>query len=195
MTCWSEQTMSDGWSEVMVRTNRVWWYDVLVNELCDGHELLGPLVVRVARAQLHRHCTKTSHSLQIRKTKPKWFILILEIRPMNRSSRLQCYRLANELFITNSDIKDTLRPAILSLVERMSSFRINYCYGKGVQKCVLCWEVIPFSEGLLSEVPLYVVHWWKQQRKAKVSPQMLATIQRGSTVLTSAPTHFHFRWA
>ena len=23
---------------------------------------------------------------------------------------------------------------------------MNYCYGKGVQKCVLCWEVVLFSE-------------------------------------------------
>ncbi len=29
-----------------------------------------------------------------------------------------------------------------------------YCYGKGVQKNVLCREVVPFSEGPLSEVPL-----------------------------------------
>ena len=29
------------------------------------------------------------------------------------------------------------------------------CSGKGVQKCVLCREVVPFSEGPLSEVPLY----------------------------------------
>ena len=33
---------------------------------------------------------------------------------------------------------------------------MNYCYGKGVQKCVLCLEVVPFSEGPLSEVPLIV---------------------------------------
>ena len=31
---------------------------------------------------------------------------------------------------------------------------MNYCYGKGVQKCVLCWEAVPFSEGPLSSVPL-----------------------------------------
>ncbi len=31
-----------------------------------------------------------------------------------------------------------------------------YCYGKGVQKSVLCREVVPFSEGPLSEVSLYV---------------------------------------
>ena len=34
---------------------------------------------------------------------------------------------------------------------------MSYCYGKGVQKCVLCWEAVPFSEGPLSEVPLYLV--------------------------------------
>ena len=33
---------------------------------------------------------------------------------------------------------------------------MNYCYGKGVQKFVLCWEVVPFSEGALSEVPLHM---------------------------------------
>ncbi len=30
-----------------------------------------------------------------------------------------------------------------------------YCYGKGIQESVLCKEVFPFSEGPLSEVPLY----------------------------------------
>ncbi len=30
-----------------------------------------------------------------------------------------------------------------------------YCYGKGVQRSVLCREVVLFSEGPLSEVPLY----------------------------------------
>ncbi len=29
-------------------------------------------------------------------------------------------------------------------------------YGKGVQRSVLCREVSPFSEGPLSEVPLYI---------------------------------------
>ena len=24
---------------------------------------------------------------------------------------------------------------------------MNYCYGKGVQKYVLCWKVVPFLEG------------------------------------------------
>ena len=33
---------------------------------------------------------------------------------------------------------------------------MNYCHGNGVQNCVLCWEVVPFSEGPLSEVPLYL---------------------------------------
>ena len=32
---------------------------------------------------------------------------------------------------------------------------MNYCYGKRAKKCVLCWAVVPFSEGPLSEVPLY----------------------------------------
>ena len=32
---------------------------------------------------------------------------------------------------------------------------MNYCYGKRVQKSVLCWEVVPISEGPISEVPLY----------------------------------------
>ncbi len=31
-----------------------------------------------------------------------------------------------------------------------------YCYGKGVQKSVLCREVVTFSEGHLLEVPLYI---------------------------------------
>ena len=33
---------------------------------------------------------------------------------------------------------------------------MNYRYGKGVQKSALCWEVVPFSEGPLLEVPLYI---------------------------------------
>ena len=35
-------------------------------------------------------------------------------------------------------------------VGRLSSYRklkMYYCNGKGVQKCVLCWEVVSFSEG------------------------------------------------
>ncbi len=32
-----------------------------------------------------------------------------------------------------------------------------YCYGKGVQKGILCTEVVPFPEGPLSEVLLYVL--------------------------------------
>ena len=59
----------------------------------------------------------------------------------------------------NLQIKDTLEPAIiLSFVEKVSSSRIlktNYCYRKGVRKGVLCWEVVPFSEGPLSEVKVY----------------------------------------
>ena len=54
-------------------------------------------------------------------------------------------------------IKDTLGPAILSTVERLSSsqrLKMNSCYGKGAQNCVLCWEVVPISEGPLSEIPL-----------------------------------------
>ena len=31
---------------------------------------------------------------------------------------------------------------------------MNYYYGKGVHNCVLCWEVVPISEGPLLEVPL-----------------------------------------
>ena len=34
---------------------------------------------------------------------------------------------------------------------------MNYCYGKGVQKCGLWWEAVPFSEGPLSEVSLYLL--------------------------------------
>ncbi len=58
----------------------------------------------------------------------------------------------------NLRIKDTLGSATLSSVERLSfSWRLKmyYCYGKGDQKSVPCREVVPFSEGPLSEVPLY----------------------------------------
>ena len=33
---------------------------------------------------------------------------------------------------------------------------MNYCYEKGVQNCILCWEAVPISEGPLSEVPLHL---------------------------------------
>ena len=36
--------------------------------------------------------------------------------------------------------------------EMLSSYwmlKMNCCYGQGVQKCVLCWEVVPLSEGPL----------------------------------------------
>ena len=63
----------------------------------------------------------------------------------------------------NLRIKDTLGAAILSSVERLSSswrLKTNYCYGKGVQKCVLYWEVVPFPEDPLLEVPLYLRVQW-----------------------------------
>ncbi len=54
--------------------------------------------------------------------------------------------------------------ATLSSVERLSFSRmlkIYYCYGKGAQKSVLCREFVPFSEGPLSEVPLYDDVWYE----------------------------------
>ena len=48
-----------------------------------------------------------------------------------------------------------LGSAILSFVLFLE-VKMNYCYRKGVQKSVLCWEVVPFPEGPLSEVPLYI---------------------------------------
>ena len=33
---------------------------------------------------------------------------------------------------------------------------MNYCYRKAVYKYILYWEVVPFLEGPLSEVPLYL---------------------------------------
>ena len=34
---------------------------------------------------------------------------------------------------------------------------MNYCYRKGVQNSVPCWEVVPFSEGPLSEVCILIL--------------------------------------
>ena len=49
-----------------------------------------------------------------------------------------------------------LRPAILSSVEVVILKQTTAIgYRKGVQNYVLCWEVVPFLEGPLSEVPLY----------------------------------------
>ena len=51
-------------------------------------------------------------------------------------------------------------PAILSSVARLSSsqwLKVNYCYGKGFQNGVLCWKVVPFSEGPQSDFPLYSI--------------------------------------
>ncbi len=67
--------------------------------------------------------------------------------------------------MSNSLIRDTVEPLnkghlTLSSVGRLSlsqRLKMYYCYGKGVQKSVLCREVVPFSEGPLSEVPLYFV--------------------------------------
>ncbi len=42
-----------------------------------------------------------------------------------------------------------------------------FCYGKGVQKSVLCREVVPFLEGPLSEFLLY------QYNKVKVVEKVL----------------------
>ena len=70
---------------------------------------------------------------------------------------LTLYTLLWLLIQWNLRIKDTLGPAIVSSVERLSSsytLKMNYYYGKGVQNCVLCLEVASISEGPLSEVPL-----------------------------------------
>ena len=45
---------------------------------------------------------------------------------------------------------------------------MNYCYGKGVQNRVLCWEAVPFSESPLSEVPLY--SWEEGKGRADGAP-------------------------
>ena len=54
--------------------------------------------------------------------------------------------------------EDTLGSAILSSIKRLSSSqrfvlfsevkKMDYCYRKGVQISVLCWEVVLISEGL-----------------------------------------------
>ena len=76
----------------------------------------------------------------------------------------------------NLRIKDTLGPAILSSVERLSSSRrlkMNYCYGKGVQNCILCWEGLyrrfhcnhTFLEDLLCSFLRFRSHqmdWYRQ---------------------------------
>ena len=36
---------------------------------------------------------------------------------------------------------------------------MNYCYGKGVQNCVFCWEIVPISKVL----------YWRFHRSYKVS--------------------------
>ena len=55
--------------------------------------------------------------------------------------------------------RNTMGPAILTLVGRLSSFRKlkMYCiYSFGDIASVLCRVVVPFSEGPLLEVPLYM---------------------------------------
>ena len=47
---------------------------------------------------------------------------------------------------------------------------MNYCYGKGDQNCVLCWKIVPFSEGPLSEVLLYTLNG-KQHNTEKRKPE------------------------
>ena len=57
----------------------------------------------------------------------------------------------------NLRTKDTLGLIVLSLVERLSlSRRLNNTlkYEHGAATSVLCREVVPISEGSLSEVPL-----------------------------------------
>ena len=53
-------------------------------------------------------------------------------------------------------IKDTLGLAILSSIERFYSMK--YCYGKGVHKCVLCSEVVPFLRGPFTRYSCN--HYW-----------------------------------
>ena len=47
----------------------------------------------------------------------------------------------------------TLHCILVPLIDCHLLGGYKYCYGKGVQKCVLL-KVVPFSEGPLSEVPL-----------------------------------------
>ena len=71
---------------------------------------------------------------------------------------------------------------------------MNYCYGKGVQKSVLCWEVVPFSESPLSEVPLYslrigVYLQLRQQRHLRTSVKVQLNKPRNQVLhyFTSKP--------
>ena len=54
---------------------------------------------------------------------------------------------------------------------------MNCCHGKGVQKCVLCWEVVFFSKGPLSEVPLYtevlLLQKWTLQAMTSIQEHVL----------------------
>ena len=52
---------------------------------------------------------------------------------------------------------------------------MNYWYGKGIQKYVLYWKVVPFSEGPLSEVPLI---------EFRLNP-LYTTSLKGSLLITS----------
>ncbi len=73
-------------------------------------------------------------------------------------TRWETKKLITEHTVEPPNKKDTLGSAISSSVGRLSLSRrlkMYYCYGKGVQKSVLCREVVPFSEGPLSEVLLY----------------------------------------
>ena len=68
--------------------------------------------------------------------------------------RVYCIELARNRAIAHWNLmnKGDFETAMLPSVEKLSSSRR---LGRGPQKCVLCYEVVPFSEGPLLDVQLY----------------------------------------
>ena len=63
---------------------------------------------------------------------------------------------------------------------------MNYCYRKGVQTSILCWEVVPFSEGLPGLKRLNSI-----ETKTGESPDLLQLTQLRSALGSSIVYKLH----
>ena len=95
------------------------------------------------RRGLLRGTTERARALKASATRLGWLLtklfhplLSITSDAFLQTQTAKCSNIEGEI-LRNLQIKDTLGPAILSFVERLSSpqrLKMNYCYRKGVQK-------------------------------------------------------------
>ena len=131
----------------------------------DSHGVLQLDIITGADLEIEKggffSCPRFSNTLPELSSLTPWITFTLSHAPLS-AGRLTAQATSDQLFLKPTiqwslRLKDTLGAAILPFFERLSSSRrlkMNYRYRNGVQKSVPCWEVVPFSEGPLLEVPL-----------------------------------------